>query len=63
MRIFTPKVGQIFDWNGTTVRWRPGHTLIEEGAAVLKGREHLVKPVKIHHPADEAAPSRRGKRS
>lgn len=51
MVIYTPKSGAIFKYQGKVIRWNAGVTLIEEGAAILKGREHLVKPVTIHHKA------------
>lgn len=54
MVIYTPKSGAIFKYQGKVIRWNAGVTLIEEGAAILKGREHLVKPVTIHYPASRS---------
>lgn len=50
MQLFTPKTPMFFKYDGKSVHWTR-HTLIEEGAPILAGREHLVKPVAVQYPA------------
>ncbi len=55
MELLTPKVSATFVHGGRRVRFIKRQTLIEKGHPVLKGRTHLVEPVKVDFPLPVAA--------
>ena len=54
MQIYVPKVSAVFSWQGATRRWIAGRTTIEEGHPILKGREHMVEPLRVDYPLPAA---------
>lgn len=53
MQILVPKVSATFHWKGSVRHFVRGRTMIEEGHPILKGREHLVEPLRIDYPLPE----------
>ncbi|HEX8753226.1 MAG TPA: hypothetical protein VF731_07405 [Solirubrobacterales bacterium] len=53
MQILVPTTSCEFTFDGAVRRWVRGRTTIEEGHPILKGREHLVEPLRIDYPAPE----------
>lgn len=47
MQVYVPTTSIFFRYEGSDVMWVENRTTIEEGHPILKGREHLVKPIDI----------------
>lgn len=60
MILVTPKISATFLHKGRRVQFIKGRTLIEEGHPILRGREHMVEPVRVDY-AIEKAPAKTGK--
>lgn len=45
--ILVAKTGAMFDYEGQKVFLVAGRTTVREGHPVLKGREHLFRPLKV----------------
>lgn len=50
MELVTPTVSAVLDYDGHRVRFIKGVTLIEVGHPILRGRQHLVRPVRVDFP-------------
>lgn len=57
MQIFTPRVSATFRHDGSVRHFVRGRTTIEEGHPILKGREHMVEPLRIDFPAPAKKPA------
>lgn len=55
MELLTPKVTAQFDFEGRRVRFVRKQTLIEKGHPILKGRSHMVEPVRVDFPVEPKA--------
>jgi len=51
MRILVPTVTATFEFAGSRVSWVRGRTTIEEGHPIIKGREHMLEPLRLDYPA------------